>query len=74
MAKYVVLKDFTDLEDKKEDGQFYVYRKGDPFPRKGRAKKARLDELLGTDNKRGEKLIEEVEEEKEEETKKEADE
>lgn len=69
MAKYRVIKDFTDLEDDN-----YVYKKDDPFPRTGRAKKARIDELLGTDNKRGEPLIEEVkEDEKKEESDKEAD-
>ena len=58
MAKYVVIKDFTDLQDKEN----HVYRKGDPFPRTGRAKKERIEELIGTDNRRNEQLIEEVQE------------
>lgn len=62
MAKYKVLKDFTDLEDER-----HIYRKGDKFPRKGRAKKARIEELLGKENKRNESLIAEVEEEKKQE-------
>lgn len=71
MAKYKVIKDFTDLKDER-----YVYRKGDKFPRKGRAKKARIEELIGKDNRRKEPLIEEVKEEesKEEEETEETDE
>ena len=61
MAKYVVTKDFTDLEDEK-----HVYRKGDKFPRSGRAKKDRIEALLSDNNKRKEAVIEEVEEVQEE--------
>lgn len=73
MAKYEVTKDFTDLQDDR-----YIYREGDKFPRKGRAKKARIEELIGKKNSRGEAVIQEVksdepdeneeEEEEEEET------
>lgn len=49
---YIVLKDFKDLQDSN-----HIYRAGDKFPRKGRAKKERIEELLGSDNKRGEPLI-----------------
>jgi len=53
---YVVIKDFTDLQDDK-----HIYRAGDKYPRKGRAKKERVEELSGKDNKRGEPLIREEE-------------
>ena len=53
---YNVLIDFTDKETK------HIYRKGDVYPVKGRIKKARIDELLSTDNLRGQPLIEEVNE------------
>lgn len=49
---YIVIKDFKDLQDNN-----HIYRAGDKFPRKGRAKKERIEELLGSDNKRGEPLI-----------------
>lgn len=52
---YRVIKDFKDLRDGN-----HVYREGDIYPRKGRPKKARVEELLGSENKRGEPLIEEV--------------
>ncbi|MGD6832576.1 hypothetical protein ACQCT5_10455 [Sutcliffiella halmapala] len=58
MAKYKVVKAFTDLQDDN-----HVYRVGDKFPRSGRAKKDRIEELSGTDNKRKEVLIEEVDDE-----------
>lgn len=57
MAKYVVVKDFKDLQDND-----YVYKKDDPFPRTGRAKKERIEELSTKKNKRGEVLIREVKE------------
>ena len=60
MAKYVVVKDFTDLQD-----GGHVYKKGDAFPRTGRAKKERIDELSTKKNKRGEVLIKEVKEDDE---------
>lgn len=57
MAKYEVIKDFTDLQDNN-----HVYVKGDKFPRSGRAKKERIEELSTKDNKRNEVLIKEVKE------------
>ncbi|MCM3783675.1 hypothetical protein M3231_11890 [Neobacillus mesonae] len=53
---YKVIKDFKDLQDEN-----YIYRAGDKYPRKGRGKKERIEELSGSDNLRGEPLI--VEEE-----------
>lgn len=50
---YVVLKDFTDLQDEN-----HVYRTGDKYPRKGRGKKERIEELSTSENIRGEPLIE----------------
>lgn len=58
MAKHVVTKAFTDLQDLMPDGKGYVYRKNDFYPRKGRATKTRLAELLGDDNLRKESVIE----------------
>ena len=57
MANYIVIHDFIDLHDNR-----HLYRAGDKFPRKGRAKKARIEELSTTKNKRGEVLIKEVKE------------
>lgn len=51
-----VIRDFTDLQDGN-----HVYRAGDKYPRSGRAKKDRLEELSGPENKIGEPLIEEIE-------------
>lgn len=53
---YTVIKDFKDLQDGN-----HIYRAGDKYPRKGRGKKERIEELAGSDNLRGEPLI--VEEE-----------
>ena len=53
---YVVIKDFTDLQDEN-----HIYRTGDKYPRKGRWKKERINELSGSDNLRGEPLIQEEE-------------
>ncbi|WP_078597114.1 hypothetical protein [Evansella clarkii] len=63
MAKYIVLHDFTDLEDGDK-----VYRKDKPYPRPANKKvsKKRLDELSTSKNKIGVPLIKEVEEENEE--------
>lgn len=58
MPKYVVVQDFTDSQDKN-----HVYRKGDKFPQSGRAKKERIEELSGSDNRLGKPLIREVDEE-----------
>lgn len=55
MAKYVVIRDFRDLQDEN-----YIYRVGDKFPRKGRVKKERIEELLSDNNKIGDPLIREV--------------
>lgn len=56
MAKHIVIKDFTDLQDDN-----HVYRQGDHYPHKGRAKKERAEELSGSENLRGEPLIKELE-------------
>ncbi|HFJ9284844.1 TPA: hypothetical protein ACGW44_002646 [Bacillus toyonensis] len=56
MVKYVVLEDFTDLQDDN-----HVYRKGNQYPRKGRTKKERVEEFSGNDNLRSEPLIKELE-------------
>jgi hypothetical protein len=58
MPKYVVIKDFKDLQDDN-----HIYRVGDKYPRKGRPKKERIEELLGNENRIGEPLIAEVDEE-----------
>ena len=49
--KYKVLVDFTDKETK------HVYREGDKYPVNGRIKKARIEELLSSNNMRGQPLI-----------------
>lgn len=53
---YIVIKDFKDLQDSN-----HIYREGDKYPRQGRAKKDRVEELSGPENKRGIPLIKEVE-------------
>lgn len=53
--KYEVIADFTDLKDAN-----HVYRSGDHYPRKGRAKKERVEELSTDQNARGVALIQEV--------------
>lgn len=55
MPKYVVIKDFKDLQDNN-----HIYRVGDKYPRKGRPKKERIEELLGNENQIGEPLIAKV--------------
>jgi hypothetical protein len=57
MVKYQVIKDFADLEDNR-----YTYHVGDKYPHKGRVKKERIDELLGTENKLGLAVIKELDE------------
>ena len=53
---YKVIKKFKDLQDND-----YIYEVGDEFPRKGnRVTIDRTAELLGSDNKIGEPLIEEI--------------
>lgn len=54
--KYVTIVDFTD----KYTGN--VYYVGDKYPLKGKAKKARLDELSSSSNQRKIPLIKEVSE------------
>lgn len=50
---YVVIKDFSDLED-----EGYIYRAGDVYPREGvELDEERTDSLLTTDNKRKTPLI-----------------
>lgn len=56
MTKYIVVKDFTDLQDDN-----HIYHANDKYPRKGKPTKKRIEELLTTANKRGEILIEAVE-------------
>lgn len=56
MAKYRVIRNFIDLQDNK-----HFYQVGDKYPRKGKVKKERIDELLGYDNQAREPLIQEVE-------------
>lgn len=55
--KYKVVKDFKDLQDKG-----HVYRVGDKYPRKGKVKSERVEELLSSKNKQKMPLIEEVKE------------
>ncbi|ARA98612.1 hypothetical protein [Geobacillus thermodenitrificans] len=57
MTKYVVIKDFRDLQD-----NLHLYRAGDKYPRKGRVKKERIEELMSDKNLAGEPLIAQVEE------------
>lgn len=57
MPKYEVISDFKDLQDEN-----FIYRKGDKFPRKGRAKRERAEELIGSDNLIGKPVLREVEE------------
>ncbi|UPH47711.1 hypothetical protein [Listeria innocua] len=59
MSKYVVLKSFSDLEDEN-----YIYHEGDKYPRQGKVKKSRVDELSSANNKLGEPLIVELESDK----------
>ena len=64
---YKVIKRFHDLQDsrKTKTGVIYhEYNVGDTFPRKGKdVSEERIQELAGSDNKRGVPLIELVEEE-----------
>lgn len=52
---FIVIKDFKDLQDKN-----HIYRSGDTYPRKGRTKKERVEELTTEQNAHGVPLIEEV--------------
>lgn len=63
---YRVIKRFIDLQDKN-----YAYNEGDAFPRDGvTVSQERIDELSGSENKRGVPLIEEIKEAKKTGTKK----
>lgn len=53
--KYQVIKDFNDSHDNN-----HRYHVGDKYPRKGRVKKERVDELSGSDNVIGVPFIVEV--------------
>ena len=55
MPKYIVVKDFTDLQDND-----HVYKADDQYPREGvKVTDDRIKELSSTDNKRKEVLIKE---------------
>ena len=64
---YKVIKAFHDLRDSQEtkNGKiYYEYKVGDAFPRAGKeVSEERIQELAGSDNKRGVPLIELAEEE-----------
>ncbi|MCM3241324.1 hypothetical protein M3598_01080 [Cytobacillus oceanisediminis] len=64
MAKYEVVRNFTDLQDDR-----HIYRVGDKYPRSGRGKKERIEELSGTENALKQPLIKEVVEDQETEVK-----
>ena len=51
MSEYIVVKKFTDKDDK------HIYAVGDRYPYRGFAKKERLEELSSKNNKRGIPLI-----------------
>lgn len=53
--KYKVIKRFRDLQDTN-----YIYNVGDKYPRKKRANKERVEELMSNKNKIGEPVIIEV--------------
>ena len=57
MAKHKAIIDWYDKQDHNRK-----YKAGDPYPKKGRAKKERLEELLGSDNAAKRPVIAEVEE------------
>ena len=53
MSKFVVIRDFKDLQDN------HIYYVGDKYPVKGRFKKERVDELMSNKNKLGYPVIKE---------------
>ena len=57
MAKYEAIEKFRDIEDN------HIYEANDPYPYKGRAKKARIEALTTADNQSGRPLIREVDDE-----------
>lgn len=69
---YKVIKFFHDLEDKKETKSgtvYHAYNVGDTYPREGsKPSEERIAELIGSENKQGEPLIELVEEQVEKQT------
>ena len=70
MPKYVVIKEFKDLQDRQ-----HIYRVGDTYPREGyKSSKKRIEELLSDKNLIGEPLIAEVDEPAVAETDEEGDE
>lgn len=75
---YKVIKFFHDLEDKQETKSgpvYHAYNVGDVYPREGfNPSDGRIEELSGNENKRGEPLIELVEEVAEEAAKEKAEE
>ncbi len=58
MSEYVVIKKFTDKDDK------HVYAVGDRYPYRGFGKKERLEELSSKNNRRGVPLIKAKDEKK----------
>lgn len=54
---YEVIADFIDLQDKN-----HPYKVGDKFPRKGKVKKERLEELITTKNKFNTRFIKSLKE------------
>lgn len=65
MSKYVVIHDFTDLQDSSK-GKNKVYRSGDSYPNPANKKISdeRLAQLSGKNNRLGVAVIREVKEEK----------
>lgn len=57
-VKYKVIRNFIDRED-----SFHLYVKGDPYPRKGKASKERVEYLSSDKNKARTPVIEAIEEE-----------
>ena len=56
--KYKVISNFIDKED-----EMHLYVKGDPYPRKGKASKERVEYLSSDKNKAGIPVIEAIKEE-----------
>lgn len=70
MSKYIVIHDFTDLQDSSK-GKNKVYRSGDSYPTPANKKISdeRIAQLSGKNNRLGVALISEVKEEKKTESK-----
>ena len=73
MSKYVVIHDFTDLQDSTK-GKNKVYRSGDSYPTPANKKitDERIAQLSGKNNRLGVALISEVKEEKKADSKNES--